>query len=72
MAIARTGAQLYSQGKDPESDRYTASGIVGIKEEGQLIRVPGQTEMTSRKVNVLRIGETGVVTKAPLEKVFGW
>ncbi len=63
---------MYPEGKNPELDRYTVSGIVGIKEEGQLIRVPGQTEMTSRKVNVLRIGETGVVTMASFEKVFGW
>lgn len=71
--LARIGAQLHTQGK--ELDGFNVSGVVGIGEyEDAIQQQPGTTNGTGparRKVRMLGLGETGVVSKASLQGKFG-
>lgn len=69
--LARIGAQLHTQGK--ELDGLNVSGVVGIGEyEDALQQQPGTSNGPARrKVRMLGLGETGVVSKASLQRKFG-
>ncbi|KAL4795823.1 hypothetical protein BDV19DRAFT_388847 [Aspergillus venezuelensis] len=67
LTLARIGAQLHAQGK--ELDGFKVSGVMGFGEHDEAVQQQTGTSNgpTRRKVRILGLGETGVISEDLLE-----
>lgn len=71
LTLARIGAQLHNQGK--ELDSASVSGVVGIGEREEEVRQPGVSSSgrpIQKTVNILALGESGVISRSSARRSF--